>query len=241
MKCKIEELQKDFEDIQQQIMDILDEKGVKFKKFKRAISSFPNHVQMNSFTSLKTVSGEVEIDDIFSNWNTNVVWSFLDFSLLEHIVKRFGSDDLKASTREYSRKLSEFQRRTTVVKLMEIWPDQNQPDEYENCKKMILDLHLDPDVCTLKKLEDLRRRSCKLLKGILLSEAALVLFKLKYGSLTLIWIVCTGVVQNFKEALHQCVQEGTYFKENDIITLELDGEIFMSMERVNKCMYMSFR
>ncbi len=119
--------------------------------------------------------------------------------------------------------------------LMAEWTNfnPNLPEEYEKCKTMIVDLHIDPDERTLEKLEVLRKRSChKLLKGIPLSESALVLFRLKFGSIILTWIVRIDMVQNIREALKQCVISGEYFKENDIISLELDGEPFMPMERV---------
>ena len=38
---------------------------------------------------------------------------------------------------------------------------------------------------------------------------------------------------HFKSAFAQCIAEGVYFKENDIVSLELDGDIFKSMESVS--------
>lgn len=235
---KLEELQVTFANIQEDIMNALELKGVKFKQFKRAISTFPAHVQMNSFESIKTVSARnVELEDIFSSWNQDLIWSFLDFTLLERIVKKYGSSELNNSMKEYSSRLKDFRKRTIVSRLMCIWLDPNPPKEYERCKTLIHNLNIKADECTLEKLELLRKRSCdKLLKGIPLSEAALVLFRLKLGCISLTWIVRIDWVQNIREALVQCVIDGEYFKENDIISLELDGEVFMTMERVS-CMY----
>lgn len=234
LKKKKEELQYAFEEIQENIMEILEQEKVLFKKFKRAISCFPAHVQLNSFRNFKTVSGDVEFEDIFSSWNQDVVWSFLDFTLLEGIVKRYGSIALKDSMKEYSTKLQDFRKRTLVSRLMNLWTDPNLPKEYEKCKTLILDLRVKADECTLEKLEWLRKHSCnKFLKGIPLSEAALVLFRLKPGCVCVTWIVRSDVVQNVRSALVQCVINGEYFKENNIISVMLDGEPFMSMERVS--------
>lgn len=230
---ELEELQGVFGRIQESIMEVLDQKGVLFKQFKRAISSFPAHVQLNSFRNFKTVSGNVEFEDIFSSWNQDVVWSFLDFTLLEGIVKRYGHDKLRDSMKEYSLRLKNFRQRTLVSRLMDIWTDPNEPKDYEKCKKLILNLNIKADECTLEKLEVLRKRSSdKFLKGIPLSEAALVLFRLKIGCLSLTWIARTDMVQNIREVVVQCVKNGEYFKENSIRSLVLDGERFMSMERV---------
>lgn len=218
-------------------MEELDRRGVKFKQFKRAVCSFALNVQLNSFTSFKKVSGSVEIEDVFNIWNKDMMWSFLDFNLLERIVKQYGTCEIKTTMKKYANWVEDFRQRTTVSRVMDLWSElwgkPNQPEEYEKCKQMIVDLNIKAAECTLEKLERLRKRSCQLLKGIPLSEAALVLFELKPGSLHLTWLVWTDVVQDFKKALIQCVNDGEYFKENNIIILELDGEHFMPMERVS--------
>lgn len=71
---KLQELEGDFESIQQNVMDILEEKGIGIKKLKRAISSFPAHVQMNSFKSFERIPPKCdEIEQIISIWNQDVV------------------------------------------------------------------------------------------------------------------------------------------------------------------------
>ena len=220
-------------------MEQLDKKKVKLKGIKRAVSSYGPDVQLRSVTSFKKVSGsEVDIEDIFSIWNTDMMWSFLDFRLLERLVEQFGNVGMKRSMREYSIKMESFRQRTTVFRLMSAWEmDRPYPPEdsvYEKCEKMIADLGIEAKKCTLAYLEELRMVTCRtLLKGIPLSEAALALFELRPGSIRVTWIVWAEVVQTIRRALTQCVNDGEYFKENNIISIRLDGEHFMSMERVS--------
>ena len=162
-----------------------------------------------------------------------MVWSFLDFYLLERIFRKYASDDLKKRMENYSHQVADFRTRTTVYSLINVWPEPNMPDQIEECKIMLVTHNLDPTTCTLENLETIRTRFCKLTKGIPLSETALVLYHLRIGCVIAIWIVRTDLVQTFKEAFTHCVQEGTFFKENYIINLELEGDIFMTMERVN--------
>jgi hypothetical protein len=236
LKKEVEDLKHHFECIQQAVMKQLDEKEVKFEQFKRAVSSYGPRVQLNSFSGFKKISGSgVEIMDVFSVWNTDVMWSFLDFYLLDRLVKDYGDIKMTNSMRQYSSKMEDFRRRTTVSKLMAIWDDPCLPEEYERCKKMIVNLNIKADNCTLEQLEHTRMKSCqKLLKGIPLSEAALVLFQLEAGCIRLTWIVWADVVEHIRVSLVQCIAEGEYFKENSIISLELDGEHFMPMERVSE-------
>ena len=217
-------------------MRILSDNKVSFTDIRRVISSLPRYIQRNSLNnlkSLKTVSGGVTVEDIFSVLNENFAWSFLDYYLLERIVQKYGTEELKKTMVEYSNELSNFRRKTTVSKLMSLWYDPNLPPKYEECKEIVLRKKWDPDHFTLDKLEKLRYRTHQLLKEIPLSEAALVLYQAKYGSIVITWIVHIDLVPKFKVAFDQCVLEGVYFKENSIITVELDGEVYMSMERVS--------
>ena len=232
VESKVEELKFEFESNQEAMIQKLKEEGVTYEKFKQTISTFPGNVQLKSLKSLKSASGEIDMEDIFSILNQKFAWSFLDVCLLERIVKRFGSDTEKESMKNYSEKLSIFRKKTTVSKLMHIWTDPNLPHTYSECKKLILRLGWDPDKFTLEQLEKLRKRTRGLLKEIPLSEVALVLYYVKYGSIFLTWIVNDDFVSQFKAAFTQCVRDGVYFKENGIISLELDGQEFKSMEMV---------
>jgi hypothetical protein len=216
-------------------MEILIDRGIEYRKFMRAISCFPPHVQMNSFKIIKTAgSKDVKLEDIFSILNQEVAWSFLDFALLEWIVKKYGSRELRVSMGKYSNRLRNFRKRTIVSRLMCIWTEPNEPEEYDSCNTLIARLNIKAEECTLEELAAFQKRSHeKLLKNIYLSEAALVLFRLKPGSLSLTWIVWKDLVPKIREALIQCIAYGEYFKENNIICMELDGEPFMTMERVS--------
>ncbi len=228
MERKIEEMQSIFEQIQLKLLETFEEKKIKFKSFKRAFSTYPSQVQLRGFNALKKASGEHDFDILFHYWNTEYVWSFLDVTLLEHIVKRLGTDILKDMMAQYIHELKEFRKRTTVFMLMNLWQGCKSPEDYEACKKVILTLKESAKECTLEKLESLRKHACtRLQKKFVLSEAALVLFDVKPGSITLIWIVHNNTVEDFKEAMR------VFFKENNIMQLKLDGEVFMPMEEVN--------
>lgn len=224
----------DFENIQEGVLEILEKEEIKPTAIERTLkcSRASLSVQITSFQNLRTASGEQTVGDIFGMWNANVVWSFLDFQLLERLVNKYGPD-IKPLMNRYIEEVRDFRKRTTVSMLMSIWTDgPSQTEKDGACKKMILDLNKDPDKCTLEELESLRKRSRNLLRQFPLSQVALVLFCIRMGCISLTWIVRSDLVEMFKEALDQCVMNGTYFKENGIISIELDGVPFMTMERV---------
>ena len=168
-------MQTAFEDLQFTLLELLEEKGITYKKFKRAMSTYPGQVQIRVFKTLQPGRDM----DIFSLWNTESVWSFLDVTLLEHIVRTFGSDNLKDEMQQYSYRLQDFRKRTTVSRLVEAWPSLEPPQEYEACQKAILTLNENARECTLEKLKVLQKYASTKLKEYSLSEAALVLYEVK--------------------------------------------------------------
>lgn len=88
-------------------------------------------------------------------------WNFIDPELLEHIIEEHGDRDLKSAMKSYHEDLVEFRKSTTVHRLVRNWGHKYKPgdipDEY---KKYVGDcvakLHLNPETCTLEKLESLR-------------------------------------------------------------------------------------
>ena len=236
LKGVIGELQRIFEDIQLKLLDTLEEKGFTFKTFKRTLSTYPPQVQLRGFRTLKKISGPVDLDDVFHVWNTDFVWNFLDTTLLEHIISRLGSPGLQDVMSRYSDKLREFRERTTVAMLVDCWPNDGieLPEELEEaCKTAVLTLSENAHECRLEKLEVLRKSTCKKLKqSFNLSEAALVMCKVKSCCILLTWIVHKNTVQYFKAAFKQSITDRVYFKENNITRLQLDGDVFMPMEEV---------
>ncbi len=197
--------------------------------FADCISTYPIYTPVQR-KSLKSLQKESRIRDIFGTFNDHLVWSFLDFNLLECIIRDLGSRELKGLMKAYSNKMKEFRKKTKATTLIDIWDESGvvHIHHYKECKQLFLSLNLNPDECTLHRLDDIRTRACRLVIGYKpsLAEAALVLYKVKYGSITLIWIVHVSLVQQFKDAFRQCIT-GVFFEENNITRLELDGVVFI--------------
>ena len=217
-------MQISFENIQSDMLNLLEEKGIGYKKFKRAVKTYPGRVQVEYLQETK------DLDDIFGLWNENFVWSFLDVTLLKHLVNRFGSDELKDTMRQYTKQLTEFRKRTTVYNLIKVWPSIKPPHNYDKCEEVVATLRENPEICTLEKLDALRKHACDKLKGYDLSEAALVLFRVGSGNIT--WIAHKNIVPRFKEEFNECIATGEFFNENSISKVKLDGRVFMPKEGV---------
>ena len=228
----MKELQSNFSKIQQEVMQTLEEKGIPFEKFKRAIASFDDQAAERSYELLTTASSE-NFCAIFRHWNNKKVWNFLDFDLLERLVRQYGLNETKVLMRQYSKEMKDFQKKVTVRSLMKLQRGYGDHyEEFKSCKQMIHDLDWPYD-CTLEELKELRIVSEEeLLRNAPLFVVAFALYRVNPGSVLVTWVVRTDLVPIIREALVECIIKGKYFHQNKIISLELDGETFMSMEQV---------
>ena len=231
---EIDQLEDDFEKIQRSLMATLKDQGIEVQNFTTKITCTP--VQRKYLKSLEKTN---TIEDIFDIWNDNFVWSFLDYTSLEHIVKRLGSNELKGLMKRYSNKMKEFRRKTKALTLIKVWDSEALSCDHmhhrKECRELLVELKKDPDKYTLADLEQIRRGVARLRKGIKnlsLAEAAVVLWSLKHGSIISIWIVPINLVEQFKNAFKECIAMGAFFIENNITRVELDGDVFMPNEEV---------
>ena len=122
------------------------------------------------------------------------IWNFIDYELLEHLIYLFGSDALRREMQSYTDRLQMFKSRTTISQLIEFWPGRKEvPLTYS---EMTAKADLDPNECTLEKLNSVRK---ELRENFLppLSEYALLHFKFNQGSVVVTWLIPNDLVPHF--------------------------------------------
>ena len=83
---------------------------------------------------------------------------FIDYDLLNHVIVKFGSVELKSKMALYIEDVKIFMRGTTVGDLIDHWPGCEVPDlTYAKLKAKFRD---DPMTYTLERLNKFRRRFC---------------------------------------------------------------------------------
>ena len=67
-------------------------------------------------------------DTTFSNlWaKLGKYWDFLNFDLLEHVITKFGSEDLKQKMKSYKHDLHSFRKSTRLCDFIHCWPVRGQ-------------------------------------------------------------------------------------------------------------------
>jgi hypothetical protein len=158
---KIEELEAQFRGLHTCILKELKEnKALDIQDILHALTSLPtklrNEYQKLILDKLPTLRSENSISELFLHLNP--LFSFIDYSLLEYIIKVFGSTSLKDRMKCYCHEVRNFMSQTTVQQLIDYWP--HETEIAPNISKMIATIARDPRTCTLVELDAIRRHVC---------------------------------------------------------------------------------
>ena len=147
--------------------------------------------------------------------------NFMNFDLLEHVVRRFAIEDLKQKMKSYEHDLQSFRKATRLCDFIDCWPVRGEPSSGTqlDLREFITKMKHDWDSCTLEDLEKL--------KGVIthkffLPEFALQLRKIKKGCITIIWLIPAPFMKVLQEAIETNSSE--FFMEHKIETITIDGK-----------------
>ena len=159
----------------------------------------------------------------------NFYLSFIDFSLLEHIIEQFGSDSLKRDMSSYAEDMRHFRMNTPVSEALGHLPrNSDTPVGYSRIKAKFA---CDVQTATLEDVDTYRKG---LAKRCLLSPLALSLFDLQESSLLVTWLVPAAVGAMISDQVQK--KSSSFFLSNNILKLSLEGEClypFMPMVKVS--------
>ncbi len=156
----------------------------------------------------------------------NFYLSFIDFSLLEHIIEEFGSDSLKRDMSSYAEDIRHFRMNTPVSEALDHLPrNSDLPAGYSRLKAKFA---CDVQTATLEDVDTYRKG---LAKRCLLSPLALSLFELQESSLLVTWLVPAAVGAMISDQVQK--KSSSFFLSNSILKLSLEGECLYPMVKVS--------
>ena len=156
----IGQLEHHFSDLQEQTVTQLNDKQISVRKILNALTMLPIQMRKEYETAiekkLRTLVEQRSIDELFLHLNP--LFSFLDYGLLEYIVRKFCNNKLKQDMTSYGNKIHVFMKQTTVMHLMDYFPGQQEvPLHYSVLKANINENMF---TFTLEQLNQLRRKYC---------------------------------------------------------------------------------
>ncbi len=175
-----------FIDLRMTALEEITEKGVTVSLFRQTLMTMPSSIKNENKDFIKSNYSLFEeaksIESIFVHLNFYL--SFIDFSLLEHIIEQFGSVSLKQNMSNYAKDMRKFKMKTTINKVLDYLPKiSDAPADYS---RLTVKLNFDVHTATLEDLDTYRKNFAS---EFLLSQLALSLSDLQESSLLVTWLV----------------------------------------------------
>ena len=157
------------------------------------------------------------IEEIFIPLNFYL--SFLNYNLLAHIVKHFGSQSLQQRMKSYSKDMMLFQKETMISDIVPYLRQEfNCPKDYSK-----LELKVDIDITTTS-LEDLEEIRKQFANEFLLPNFALFLANLRKSSLLIVWLIPSDFIPTLVKSI-EAGNKSSFFAELHVFEISADGAI----------------
>ena len=167
---------------------------------------------------IPNISTETQINKLFIV-HLNPLTSFIDYGLIEYVIKMFGSYALKKEMRSYCSEMIVFMKETTIKQLIESGrlPGRTKiPPKFSLIEAKIGN---DASKCTLEEINRLRKRYCSEVK---LSEIVFHLVAVvESNSFIVRWLVPSALVDDIVKSTRNVDQ--SFYQEYKITFLTLDG------------------
>ena len=218
---KIDNLEDQFNNLRTRIMNELSTKpDITVQVLLNQLTGLPLSLRREYESSIAkripSMRTETQVNDLFII-HLNPLTSFIDYGLIEYVIKKFGSDGLKRDMQSYCSEIMIFMKETTIKQLIDHLPGQAEvPPKFSLIEAKIGE---NASECTLEKLNTIRKRQCSELR---LSEIVFhLLALLDSNSFVVRWLVPSALVSEIMKSIRNVDQ--SFYQEFKITFLTLDG------------------
>ena len=148
-----------------------------------------------------------------------IYWDFLNYRLLEHVVRNFGNEDLKDQMQDYVDELSAFKKTTRLCDFINSWPCKDDRPPEEGLRKVVVKMHQEWTQCTLQDVESFKMA---LIHKLFLPEFELILQKAEEGCVCVTWLTSPSIATLLQQNLTNIETE--FFTELKVKALTIDGQ-----------------
>ena len=225
----IKTLVEEFDCLHERLVNEISEGGTPVKQVLRALTRLPFTFRTEYESKIQSMLPEIEerrvIDNLF--YRLNPLFTFIDYELLQHLISKFGSQELKREMASYTEKVQLFKKVTTIGELIDCWPGLEVPPiDYKRLRAKFAD---DPKSYTLEKLDSFRNRFYSKIRRSEFVTVSILMLVESTNSFIAVWFIPTVAVQELIEAISQI--DRTFFQTEQILELSL-GERIMYQRSV---------
>ena len=167
---------------------------------------------------LVTVNKETTFDDLWIRLCNYC--NFLNFDLLEHVISKFGGEDLKHKMECYKCELQSFRKATRLRDFIDCWPVQGERPPETDLREFVAKMKHNWENCTLEDLETLKG---VITRKFFVPEFAIKLRKIMEGSIVITWLIPAPLVKALQEAVETTSSD--FFLEHKIETIIVDRKV----------------
>ena len=218
---KIENLEDQFNNLRTGIMNELSTKpDITVQVLLNQLTGLPLSLRREYESSIAkripSMRTETQVNELFII-HLNPLTSFIDYGLIEYVIKKLGSDGLQRDMQSYCSEIKIFMKETTIKQLIDHLPGQAEvPPKFSLIEAKIGE---NASECTLEQLNTIRKRQCSELR---LSEIVFhLLALLDSNSFIVRWLVPSALVEDIMKSARAIGQR--FYQAFKITSLTLDG------------------
>ena len=227
-------LVEEFDCLHERLVNEVSERGTPVKQVLRALTRLPFTFKTEYESKIQSMLPELEerqvIDNLF--YRLNPLFTFIDYELLQHLVSKFGSQELKKEMTSYTEKMQLFKKYTTIGELINCWPGLKVPPiDHELLRAKFAD---DPKSYTLEKLDYFRNRFFNELRRSEFITVSILMLVQSANSFSAVWFIPTVAVQELMEAISQI--DSAFFQTEQVLELLLGERTLYERNIIAECM-----
>ena len=217
LRTAVEELEDEFSDMADRTLDIITDKEVTGQLFKKRLINLTvrNKEQHKDFLDANIFSGASTESTVEDMWCKLSEYSnFLNYSLIEHMIKKFGDWDLLETMKAYKRKLEIFRSKTRLCDFVIIFKGITK------CKEVLMKVKFDKnwETCTLQDMEEWKE---SLTQKLLLPSFTVNPKDISTGCVSITWAIPAMFTPSLVEKLKTL--DKNFCQEHKIMSLTLDS------------------
>ena len=223
VKMQVKKLQKDFNQIvDQTYYNIIHCKKFKTDEFLAHLLSLPIEHRDIHKEFFKSLYSEIEeYKNTSSIWHRlNTYWDFLNYTLIENLVEKFGDSDLISRMQDYKKDLKEFRHKTRLCDFAKYHTEYTEEVTEGDLKEFVVKLKNCKDEYSLEDLEKLKE---DITHKFLVPSFVMTIRALGNNPLIITWSIPTLIATSLQRNLEN-IDIREFCKENGIESIHLDGK-----------------
>ena len=219
LQTAIEELEDQFIDMEDRTLDIIKVRGVTIHDFKdHLINLSVRNKEMHKEFLDSTIFTETSDESVKDMWRKLSDYSnFLNYTLVEQLIKKFRDRDLLETMKAYKKKLEIFRSKTRLCDFVHFFKGISKSKEVL-MKSLKVKFDENWETCTLQHMEGWKE---KLIQKLLLPSITVNPEEISTGCVSITWAIPAMFTPSLVEKLKTL--DENFCKEHKIVSLTLDG------------------